>query len=153
MSCSCDSLNGCWIFHRLGCSFLARMISWIHVILQAVLLWKPDSQNLCPCCQVCTDLSASVELYSWRGWVLPRVSTRWTMQPFFDFDYRLRYWDTLCSRWTQAKRHALGVSEIVYAWELSISYGSVGGCLYFWHADSPEKKKKKKKHFKNLQDL
>eukprot|EP00438_Fugacium_kawagutii_P032799 Skav211936 [mRNA] locus=scaffold1086:467720:480650:+ [translate_table: standard] len=25
------------------------------------------------------------------------------------------YWDTLCSRWTQAKRHALGVSEVVYA--------------------------------------
>jgi hypothetical protein len=26
----------------------------------------------------------------------------------------LRYWETLCSRWTQAKRHALGVSEVVY---------------------------------------
>ncbi|CAK9037940.1 unnamed protein product [Durusdinium trenchii] len=24
------------------------------------------------------------------------------------------YWETLCSRWTQAKRHALGLSEVVY---------------------------------------
>eukprot|EP00435_Cladocopium_sp_Y103_P066013 s580_g28.t1 len=30
------------------------------------------------------------------------------------------YWETLCSRWTQAKRHALGVSEVVYV--LSASF-------------------------------
>ncbi|CAJ1445846.1 unnamed protein product, partial [Effrenium voratum] len=30
------------------------------------------------------------------------------------------YWQTLCSRWTQAKRHALGVSEVVYV--LSASF-------------------------------
>ncbi|CAJ1457571.1 unnamed protein product [Effrenium voratum] len=59
------------------------------------------------------------------------------------------YWQTLCSRWTQAKRHALGVSEVVYvlsasflaflelpSWRLvlggrkltRVARGSKGGC-------------------------
>ena len=49
------------------------------------------------------------------GWASPQLMLEFCRSYHDGYVGMARYWQTLCSRWTQAKRHALGVSEVVYA--------------------------------------
>lgn len=63
------------------------------------------------------------------------------------------YWNTLCSRWTQAKRHALGVSEVVYVLSSSflafLEMPSWRRCFRFTWMMSPLLAKFTQTHFVN----